>query len=144
MTALPSAPASPAAAATAAPTELIDLHPEPADMVRLVDSLDTNASDERERTLSLLLSLGRRPPDDSQPGRSRIRREDWAGADAPGLPHERAALAGLDGLTGEARGFTAWTLQALAAAIAPKSPGSSTSGGKKSVVETIATSGLTW
>jgi dimethylhistidine N-methyltransferase len=36
VTPLPSAPASRIAAATAAPSELIDLHPEPADMVRLV------------------------------------------------------------------------------------------------------------
>ena len=35
------------------------------------------------------------------------------------------------------------SLQALAAAMAPKSPGSSTSGGKKSVVETTARSSLT-
>ena len=35
------------------------------------------------------------------------------------------------------------SLQALAAAIAPKSAGWSTSGGKKSVVDTIATSSLT-
>src|SRR5262245_50650078 len=36
------------------------------------------------------------------------------------------------------------SLQALAAAMAPKSAGSSTSGGKKSVVDTIASSSLTW
>ena len=35
------------------------------------------------------------------------------------------------------------SLQALAAAMAPKSAGSSTSGGKKSVVDTMARSSLT-
>ena len=81
-----------------------------------------------------------------------------AGHHAAGLAHDLrggdriAAMASCGRRSGKAEMFSAITtrppmantsLQALAAAMAPKSAGSSTSGGKKSVVDTMARSSLT-
>jgi hypothetical protein len=79
--------------------------------------------------------------------------EPPASATTAAAASKMAAIASRGKCSGNAATLTAMTtrppiantsLHALAAAMAPKSAGWSTSGGKKSVVLTSATSGATW